>query len=125
MMDTHTRRNLELTQPMNGRAKRGHYSGCLTVRARPWADECLPAFLNGRYGQRAEIEKIRRVEELVGSYGIRTSLVEALLNVYDVERIATKVAYGSVNPRDCLSLAQSLHALPGVKVCFPEPKAPC
>ena len=116
MMDTHTRRNLELTQPMNGRGKKGTLLWVLDRTRTAMGGRMLAGFLERPIRSKAEIERrLDGVEELVGSYGIRTSLSEALLNVYDVERIATKVAYGSVNPRDCLSLAQSLHALPGVK----------
>lgn len=116
MMDTHTRRNLELTQPMNGRGKKGTLLWVLDRTRTAMGGRMLAGFLERPIRSKAEIERrLDGVEELVGSYGIRTSLSEALLNVYDVERISTKVAYGSVNPRDCLSLAQSLHALPGVK----------
>lgn len=116
MMDTHTRRNLELTQAINGRGKKGTLLSVLDRTKTAMGGRMLRSFLEQPITVKSGIEeRLDGVEEFTRDYSLRNSVGELLTRVYDIERIATKVAYGSVNPRDCLSLAQSLSNLPGIK----------
>ena len=56
------------------------------------------------------------VEELVNASVVRVSLSEMLYEIGDMERLAGKISNGNFHPRNCLDLARSLHALPGIKI---------
>jgi DNA mismatch repair protein MutS len=64
------------------------------------------------------------VGELVETPGLRDALRTALRGIYDIERIASKIAYHRANPRDLVALRQSAAALPGLRDHIAEVQAP-
>ncbi len=115
-LDAATRRNLELTKPL-------HFEGNKRSTLLYLLDKTATA-MGARY-LRAAIEqplqsiedinaRLDAVEELVKNRASRETLHEALDSIYDIERLCSRIAYGSVNARDCVSLRQSLEKLPAV-----------
>ncbi len=115
-MDINTRRNLELTQTMRAKEKKGSLLGVLdrTVSAAgarllcQWVEHPL---LN--------VSKILRrqnaVEELVGNYILREEIRELLSNVLDIERLVTRIVYGTANARDLRAVASTISILPELR----------
>ncbi len=114
-LDEATRRSLELTETIRGKTVRGSLLGVLdrTVTAmggrqlRSWVER--PLLSPDRIRSR-----LAAVSALVRSPIACASLTESLKNVYDMERLLSKVSYHSLNARDCLSLGRSLRQAPDI-----------
>ncbi len=116
MMDAHTRRNLEVTETLRGKGKKGTLLAVLDKTKTAMGGRKLRSFLERPLRDINEINsRLNGVEELVDNYFAREALAENLTQVYDIERLATKAAYGSINPRECRNLALSLERLPELK----------
>ena len=115
-LDLDARRNLELTETMRAKEKKGSLLWVLDKTKTPMGGRMLRSWLEKPLLDPLQI--IRRqsaVEELVDSTVIRGELAEALRDVSDLERVMTRIVTGSVNCRDLLGLARGLRALPEVK----------
>ncbi len=119
VLDQTSRRNLELTETLLGRERKGSLlwaidATCTSMGARVLKDWMLRPLL-----ELAEIEeRLEAVEYLVHDYARRSELREALGKVLDVERLLSRVVYQSANARDLLGLAQSLQRLPHIHTVF-------
>lgn len=113
-LDANTRRNLELCEK-HDRSRRGTLLWVLDQCATSLGSRKLRELFDRPLQTPQEINaRLDAVNELYSDYPRRTALREALANVYDVERLGTKIAYGTVNARDCLALCRTLTALPEV-----------
>lgn len=111
-----TRNNLELTETMRGRDKRGTLLWVLdkTETAmgkrllRGWVEQPLvdPNAINSR---------LSAVETLVKQTALRGELNDTLKYVFDIERLMTRVTYGSASPKDVYSMAQTCDVLPTLR----------
>ena len=115
-IDGNSRRNLELTESIREKSKKGSLlwvmdktSTSMGARAlRRWIDE--PLIIKN------EIEKrLDGVEELFSNLSLNDDIREALKNIYDIERIVGKVSSGNVNGKDMVSLRTSLEKIPSIK----------
>lgn len=115
-IDGNSRRNLELTESIREKSKKGSLlwvmdktSTSMGARAlRKWIDE--PLIIKN------EIEKrLDGVEELFSNLSLNDDIREALKNIYDIERIVGKVSSGNVNGKDMVSLRTSLEKIPSIK----------
>ena len=116
LLDQSTRRNLELTEPLRGKGKKGTLLGLLDKTATAMGGRLLRSWIEQPLLDRAEI--LRRhdaVEELTDQPVLRAAVQEGLTGVYDLERLLSKVAYRSLNARDCLALSESLKKVPGLR----------
>jgi DNA mismatch repair protein MutS len=115
-LDRTTRRALELTSSMGDGSRRGSLLEVLDHTKTAMGARCLTAWL---VEPLMDLERIRHrhdaVGELLSDEFLRKDLREALGGVYDLERIAAKVATGRANPRDLVSLRQSAEQLPAVR----------
>ncbi len=115
-MDYNTMRNLELTETMRSKEKKGSLLWVLdnTKTAmgkrliRKWIEQPLLSCA-------AIIRRQNAVEELVSDAVLRGETTEALSGVFDIERLMTKVVYGSANARDLRSLEAALGRIPTIK----------
>ena len=115
-LDMDARRNLELTQTMRGKEKKGSLLWVLDKTCTAMGSRLLRSWLEKPLLDPVEIGRRQSaVEELVGSTVCRGELQAALKSVTDLERVITRVVTGSVNGRELLGLAQGLRALPEVK----------
>ena len=115
-LDLMTRRNLELTETLRNKEKRGSLLGVLdgTKTAmgkrliRRWVEQPLiqPAAIVRRQGA---------VEELTKSTALRGELIGLLSDVYDMERIMTRIVYGSANAKELRSLCRTIDYVAPIK----------
>ena len=115
-LDLDARRNLELTETMRSKEKKGTLLWVLDKTHTAMGGRMLRSWLEKPLLDPAEITRRHgAVEELVDSVIIRGELEEALRDVTDLERVMTRIVTGTVNCRDLLGLARGLRALPDVK----------
>ena len=115
-LDMDARRNLELTETMRGKEKKGSLLWVLDKTQTAMGSRMIRSWLEKPLLDITEIgRRHSAVEELVGATVCRGELTEALKDVSDLERIMTRVVTGTVNCRDLLGLARGLRALPAVK----------
>lgn len=115
-IDLSTRRNLELTETMRGREKKGTLLWVLDKTKTAMGKRLLRTRIEQPLLNCAEI--VRRhnaVSELCADSIERADLAEILSGVYDLERLMTRIVYGSANPRELRSLAQTAQKLPELK----------
>ena len=115
LLDPNTRRNLELTESLRGKGKKGTLLGLLDQTATAMGGRLLRSWLEQPL---VDGEKIRLRHDAVGELAenpvLSASVREELTGVYDMERLLSKVAYRSLNARDCLALCGSLKKVPGI-----------
>ena len=115
-LDYTARKNLELTETIRERNKKGSLIWVLDKtktsmgarKLRKWVER--PLINIDRINNRLDA-----VSELKDNFIARSSLMEILQKVYDIERLAGKIAIGNVNCRDLISLKNSLVQLPNIK----------
>ena len=115
-LDLDARRNLELTETMRSKEKKGTLLWVLDKTHTAMGGRMLRSWLEKPLLDAAEITRRHAaVEELVDSVIVRGELEEALRDVTDLERVMTRIVTGTVNCRDLLGLARGFRALPEVK----------
>ena len=115
-LDLNTRRNLELTKTMRTKEKKGSLLWVLDKTRtaagarllRQWIEH--PLLNTG-----AIVRRQNAVEELFGNYILREEVGALLENVLDLERLVTKIVYGTANGKDLRAVASTLAVLPEVK----------
>ena len=115
-LDMDARRNLELTETLRSKEKKGTLLWVLDKTHTAMGGRMLRSWLEKPLLDPVEIGRRQKaVEELVNSTICRGELIEALKDVTDLERVMTRIVTGTVNCRDLLGLARGLRALPEVK----------
>lgn len=116
MLDTTARKNLELTQTMRSGEKRGSLLWVIDKTKTAMGKRLLKRYLEQPLCNPIAIEKrLNAVDEIKSDTMLRLDISEQLCGVYDMERLLTRVVFGSGSPRDMRSLAQTLERLPAVK----------
>ena len=124
-LDLDARRNLELTETMRSKEKKGTLLWVLDKTQTAMGGRMLRSWLEKPLLDPAEIGRRQSaVEDLVCDTISRGELQEALKDVTDLERVMTRVVTGSVNCRDLLGLARGFRALPEVKKQLQKMNAP-
>ena len=116
LIDSSTRRNLELTETMRDKQKRGSLLWVLDKTKTAMGARQLKSFIEQPLISVDEI--IRRqdaIEEINNALIDREELREYLSSVYDLERLITKITYQSANPRDLIAFKQSIGMLSPIK----------
>lgn len=115
-LDINARRNLEITEKMRDKSKKGTLLWVLDKTSTSMGGRLLRRWLNDPLIDRKEInDRLDAVEELKDSIILRGDVVDALKKVYDIERLAGKISYGNANGRDMISLKNSVKQLPEIK----------
>ncbi len=114
-LDISTRRNLELTETIRSRSAKGSLLSVLDQTVTAMGGRLLRAWVEKPLLSKEKIQaRLSAVQALYDSPVICQSLREKLTQVYDMERLLSKVSYRSLNGRDCLSLLRSLEAAPDI-----------
>ena len=116
VIDTSTRRNLELTETLREKQKRGSLLWVLDKTKTAMGARLLRSFIEQPLVDKNEI--IRRqdaVEELGDNFIDREELIEYLNPIYDLERLIGRISYQTANPRDLIAFRNSLQMLPHIK----------
>ena len=115
-MDIHTKRNLELTETL--RLKQRNYSliWLLDRTKTAMGSRMLKNYIENPLINKKEIEeRYNTVETLLQEFILKSDLQDALYEVYDLERLSGRVAFGNANAKDLLQLKNSLRVLPKIK----------
>lgn len=123
-LDINARRNLEITEKLRDKSKKGTLLWVLDKTSTSMGGRCLRRWLNDPLVDVLEINKrLDAVKELKDDVMLRGDIVSHLKKVYDIERLAGKMAYGNANARDMVTLKNSLFKLPEVKKCLANCKS--
>lgn len=116
LLDRNTRRNLELTESLRSRARKGSLLWLLDKTSTAMGSRLLRAWIEQPLINREKIlHRLDAVEEFAAQHVLTMTLAEQLQQVYDIERLLSKVSYKSLNARDCLALGASLGRVPEIK----------
>ncbi len=116
IIDTSTRRNLELLETLREKQRRGSLLWVLDKTKTAMGARLMRSLIEQPLVQKASIlERQQAIEELNMSYITREEIREYLNSVYDLERLMGRISYKSANPRDLISFRNSLEMLPHIK----------
>jgi len=115
-LDIAARRNLELTERLQDKSKKGTLLWVLDKTLTSMGGRMLRKWINEPLIDVKEIQKrLGTVKELKENIILRGDLSNLLKHVYDIERLVGKIAFGNSNARDLISLKNSLKQLPEIK----------
>ena len=115
-LDINARRNLELTEKMRDKSKKGTLLWVLDKTCTSMGGRLLRRWINDPLIDVNEINKrLDSVNELKNSVVLKGDIIDSLKKVYDIERLAGKISYGNANGRDLISLKNSVKQLPEIK----------
>ncbi len=120
-----TRANLELTETMRGREKRGTLLWVLDKTQTAMGKRLLRSRVEQPLVSSAQINaRLNMVESLYQENVIRSELMDELRYVFDIERLMTRTVYGSATPKEVFALAQTCDHLPRLKELALETNCP-
>ena len=115
-LDTNTRRNLEIELTMRNNTKHGSLLWVLDKTQTSSGARLLRNWVRHPLQNKAEIEKrLSMVTALYNNPLLLAELEQTLSNIQDIERLAGKIAYGTINPKELIVLADSLKNVPYIK----------
>ena len=121
VIDSSTRRNLELVETLREKQKRGSLLWVLDKTKTAMGARMLRSFIEQPLIEKEKIEeRLDALEELNSHMITREELREYLNPVYDLERLIGKAVYQTANPRDLLAFKTSLKMLPPIKTLLGE-----
>jgi DNA mismatch repair protein MutS len=116
IIDSSTRRNLELVETLREKQKRGSLLWVLDKTKTAMGARLLRSYVEQPLIDKAEIEKRQdAICELNQHVITREELREYLNPIYDLERLITRVTYLTANPRDLIAFRSSIAMLPPIK----------
>lgn len=116
MVDSSTRRNLELTETMREKQKRGSLLWVLDKTKTAMGGRLLRSYVEQPLVDKKRIDdRLDCVAEFCGRVIDREEIREYLGPVYDIERLLGRISYRSANPRDLIALKTSLGMLPPIR----------
>ncbi len=123
-LDLNTVRNLELIETMRNKERKGSLLWVLDRTKTPMGKRLIRAWLERPLLSPAKITlRLNAVEELTGNRQLLDELTEQLTGIHDLERIMTRIVYGSANGRELRALCAALQKLPGLKRVLDQCKA--
>ena len=121
MLDHTARHNLELTETMRSRQKQGTLLGVLDYTCTAMGGRMLRSFIEQPLAVKADIDRrLDAVEALQKADMTADLLREELTQVYDVERLLSRISYRNINAKDCLALRDSLSHVPAIYAAVRE-----
>lgn len=124
-LDMNARRNLELTEKMRDKSKKGTLLWVLDKTSTSMGGRHLRRWLNDPLIDVSEIqERLDAVEELKNNMMLRGDITELLKKIYDIERLAGRISYGNATGRDMISLKSSVAQLPELKKILADTASP-
>lgn len=116
LLDSSTRRNLEIVETLREKQKRGSLLWVLDKTKTAMGARLLRTFIEQPLVDEEEIEaRLDAVEELSNEMISREEIREYLSPIYDLERLISRISYKSANPRDLIAFQSSLSMLPYIK----------
>ena len=116
VLDISTRRNLEISETMRERAKRGTLLWVLDKTNTSMGARLLRQWIERPLINQLTLQnRIDAVDEFKSNSILRAELIEHLKKIYDIERLLSKMVYGNANARDMLALKCSLYQIPDLQ----------
>lgn len=120
-MDIHTKRNLELTETLRLKQRSHSLIDLLDKTKTAMGSRRLKNMIENPFIDREEINiRYDVVDTLLREFILKDDLQQALFEVYDLERLSGRIAFGNANARDLLQLKNSLKVLPGLQRMLKE-----
>lgn len=121
LLDSSTRRNLELCETLREKQKRGSLLWVLDKTKTAMGARTLRSYVEQPLIDQEEIiRRLDAVAELKDHAIVREEIREYLSPVYDLERLVSRITYKSANPRDLTAFKSSLQMLPHIKYILEE-----
>ena len=115
-LDLNTRRNLELLETMRNKEKRGSLLWVLDKTRTAMGKRLIRSWIEQPLLSPAQISRrLNAVQELSDDPILRDSIAEQLSGIHDLERLMSRIVYGSANGRELRSLSSAAEKLPGLK----------
>ncbi len=115
-MDVHTKRNLELTETLRTKERTHSLIWLLDKTKTAMGSRLLNKYISNPLIDKEEINKrYDYVDTLINEFILKEELQNYLSEVYDLERLSGKIAFGNSNARDLIQLKNSLKVLPNIK----------
>ena len=124
-LDVNTRRNLEITETMRDKAKKGSLLWVLDNTQTSMGARLLKQWVEKPLINPIEINKrLYSVKELTDNVMLRDELAAVLSGTYDISRIISRISLGTVTPRDLIALKMTLLKLPELEYTLSSVKSP-
>ncbi|MDY4573619.1 MAG: DNA mismatch repair protein MutS, partial [Intestinibacter sp.] len=124
VLDMFTRSNLELTETIRTKKKKGSLLHVLDKTSTAMGGRLLRKYVEEPLVDKRRIQnRLDVIEEIKDDYSLRVDLIEILKNVYDIERICGKIAFEKVTPKELINLKNSIEKLPELKSRIEESDA--
>ena len=121
LIDSSSRRNLELVETLREKQKRGSLLWVLDKTRTAMGARTLRSYVEQPLIDKNAIEeRLDAIEELNKNALLREEIREYLGPIYDLERLVSRISYKSANPRDLVAFRSSLHMLPYIKDLLKE-----
>jgi len=121
LLDSSTRRNLELTETLREKQKRGSLLWVLDKTKTAMGARMLRSYLEQPLIEKEDMEhRLDAIEELNQNSVSRDELREYLNPVYDLERLLARITYKTANPRDLIAFRNSLEMLPHIRTVLKD-----
>ena len=115
-LDFNTRKNLELVEPLNSKNKSATLLAVLDRTKTAMGKRLMKSYVEKPLVNMAKILKRQNaVSELFDDIQMRAELRESLVGVFDIQRVMTRIVYGSANARELRSMCAALKKLPAIK----------
>ena len=125
LIDSSSRRNLELVETLREKQKRGSLLWVLDKTKTAMGARTLRSFVEQPLIDAEEINRrLEALEELNEKPMLRDEIREYLNPVYDLERLVSRISFKSANPRDMIAFASSLEMIPYIKQVLKDFQAP-
>ena len=125
LIDSSSRRNLELVETLREKQKRGSLLWVLDKTKTAMGARTLRSFVEQPLIDAEEINRrLEALEELNEKPMLRDEIREYLNPVYDLERLVSRISFKSANPRDMVAFASSLEMIPYIKQVLKDFQAP-
>jgi len=115
MLDHTARRNLELTETMRSRQKQGTLLGILDYTCTAMGGRMLRSYIEQPLAVKEDIDQRLNAIEILKDADMTVDILrEELTQVYDIERLLSRISYKNINAKDCLALHDSLSHVPAI-----------
>ncbi|MFA5449414.1 MAG: DNA mismatch repair protein MutS [Clostridia bacterium] len=115
-IDYRAKRNLELLETLSDKAKHGSLLGVIDRTKTNMGARCIKKWILEPLQNPKDINRrLDAVEELIKQPAVLDKLGDILGNIRDIERVSNKIAYNTINPRECNGVQVSLEEIPNIK----------
>lgn len=121
LLDSSTRRNLELTETLREKQKKGSLLGVLDRTKTAMGGRLLRKYIEQPLIDKEKIEEHLDAVEALGKKNVDRDEIREYLNaIYDLERLLGRISYKTANPRDLIAFRNSLSMLPSIKTVLED-----